>query len=74
MFLPVQFGDLVVSALFDYGAMHNFFAASFLPKLQGSASFVSIVPWKFQVTLADRVWFRQFYWLLWPQRWWITRE
>ena len=74
MFLPVQFGDLVVSALVDFGAMHNFFEASLLPKLRGSASFVSIVPWKLQVTLADRVWCRQFCWLLRSQRWWMTRK
>ena len=41
MFLPVQFGDLAVSALVDSGAMHNFLAASLLPKLQDSPSFVS---------------------------------
>ena len=33
MFLPVQFGDLAVSALVDFGAIHNFLVASFLPKL-----------------------------------------
>ena len=50
----MQFSDLVVSALVDSGAMHNFFATSLLPKLQGSPSFVSIVPWQFQATLEDR--------------------
>ena len=33
VFLPVKFGDLVVSALVDSGAMHNFLATSLLPKL-----------------------------------------
>ena len=34
VFLPVKFGDLAVSALIDSGAIHNFLAASLLPKLQ----------------------------------------
>ena len=74
MFLPVQFGDLAVSALVDSGAMHNFLTASLLPKLQDSPSFVSIVPCQLQVTLADGVWCRQLSWPLWPQRWWMTKE
>ena len=53
VFLPVQFGDLAVSALVDSGAMHNFLAASLLPKLRDSPSFVSIVPCQLQVTLVD---------------------
>ena len=53
IFLPVKFGDLVISALVDSGAMHNFFAAFFLPKLQDSPSFVSIIPYQLQATLAD---------------------
>ena len=52
VFLPVQFGDLAVSALVDSGAMHNFLAASLLPKLRDSPSFV---PCQLQVTLADGV-------------------
>ena len=53
MFLPVQFGDLAVSTLLDFGAMRNFFAASFLPKLCDLPSFVSIVLCQLQITLAD---------------------
>ena len=53
VFLPVQFGDLAVSALVDSGAIYNFLAASLLPKLRDSPSFVSIVPCQLQVTLAD---------------------
>ena len=34
VFLPVEFGDLAVSALLDSGATHNFLAASFIPKLR----------------------------------------
>ena len=44
VFLPVQFGDLAVSALIDSGATYNFLAGSILPKLRDSPSFVSIVP------------------------------
>ena len=33
VFLPVKFGDLAVSFLVNSGAMHNFLAASLLPKL-----------------------------------------
>ena len=50
MFLPVKLSDLAVSALVDSGAIHNFLAASLLPKLQGSPSFVSIVPCQLQVS------------------------
>ena len=53
VFLPVQFGDLAVSTLVNSGAMHNFLAASLLPKLRDSPSFMSIVPCQLQVTLAD---------------------
>ena len=53
VFLPVQFGDLAVSALVDSGAIYNFLAASLLPKLRDSPSFVTIVPCQLQVTLAD---------------------
>ena len=53
VFLPVKFGDLTVSSPVDSGAMHNFLAASFLPKLRGSPSLVLIVPCQFQVSLAD---------------------
>ena len=53
MFLPVQFGDLAVSTLLNSGAIHNFLAASLLHKLRDSPSFISIVPCKLQVTLAD---------------------
>ena len=49
VFLPVKFSDLTVSALVDSGAMQNFLAASLLPKLQDSPSFVSIVPCQLQV-------------------------
>ena len=42
--LPVQFSDLAVSALIDSRTIHNFLAASLLPKLRDSHSFVSIVP------------------------------
>ena len=66
MFLPVLFGDLAVSALVDSGAMHNFLAASFLPELQDSPSFVSIVPCQLQVPWRMGVWCRQLSWLLWP--------
>ena len=34
VFLPVKFSNLAVSALIDSGAMHNFLAASLLPKLR----------------------------------------
>ena len=34
VFFPVKFGDLAVSALIDSGAMHDFLAASLLPKLR----------------------------------------
>ena len=53
MLLPVQFGDLAVSALIDSGAKHNFFTASLLPKLRDSPSLVLIIPCQLQVTLAD---------------------
>ena len=53
VFLPVKFNDLAVSALIDSGAMYNYLAASLLPKLRDSTSFVSIVPCQLQVTLAD---------------------
>ena len=54
VFLRVQLGDLAVSALVDSGEMCNFLAASLLPNLQDSPSFVSIVPCQLQVTLVDR--------------------
>ena len=47
----MQFGDL--AALVYSGAIHNFFAASLLPKLRDSPSFVSIVLCQLQATLAD---------------------
>ena len=53
VFLPMKFGDLAVSALFDSGTMHNFLTISLLPKLQNSPSFVSIVPCQLQVSLVD---------------------
>ena len=53
VFLPVKFGDLAVSALIDSEAMHNFLAASLIPKLLDYPSFVSIVSCQLQVTLAD---------------------
>ena len=53
MFLPVLFGELAVFALVDFGAMHNFLAASLLLQLQDSPSFALIVTCQFQVTLAD---------------------
>ena len=34
VFLPAKFGDLAVFALVDSRAMHNFLAASLLPKLR----------------------------------------
>ena len=48
VFLPVKFGDLIVSALVDSGAMHNSLPDSCLPKLQDSPSFISIVPCQLQ--------------------------
>ena len=53
VFLPVQFDYLGVFALVDSGAMHNFLAASLLPKLRDLHSFVSIVPCQLWVTLVD---------------------
>ena len=50
----MKFGDLAVSALIDTGVTYKFLAASLLPKLHGSPSFVSIVPCQMQVSLADR--------------------
>ena len=66
VFLPAQFIDLAVSTLIDSGATHNFLKNSFLPKLQNSPSFVSIVPCYLQITLADRGVVRQLSWPLWP--------
>ena len=54
MFLPVQFGELAVSALVDSWATYNFLAASLLPKLRDLTSFVLIFPCQLQVMLADR--------------------
>ena len=44
---------MAVSTLVDSGAIHNFLAASLLPKLRDSPSFASIVPSQLQVTLVD---------------------
>ena len=44
---------MAVFALVDFGATHNFLAASLLPKLRDLPSFVSIIPCQLQVTLAD---------------------
>ena len=52
--LPEKFGDFAVSALLDSGAIHNFLAASLLPKLQDAPTFVLIVPCQLQVTQVDR--------------------
>ena len=53
MCLPVQFGDLAVSAMVDAGETHNFLTTSFLLKLQDSPSFLLLIPCQFQVKLAD---------------------
>ena len=43
VFLPVTFSELAISALIDFGATHNFFAASLPTKLRDLTSLVSIV-------------------------------
>ena len=50
----MKFSDLVVFALIDSGAMHSLLAASLLTKLQDLPSFVLIVLYQLQITLADR--------------------
>ena len=55
VFLLAKFGDLAVYALVDSGAMHNFLAASLLPKLRDSPSLVLIVPCQLQVSLVEGV-------------------
>ena len=50
----MKFSDFAVSSLVDSGAIHNFLAASLLPKLQDAPTFVPIVPCQLQVTQVDR--------------------